>query len=522
MLAPTKELELRPHQVDGKNWLRQGFVDGKKWQLLVMPTGAGKTVSAADLMRNASMKGTRCAFIVDRLALVDQTSAVLDDYGLDHGIIQQRHPRFRPDKLIQVCSAQTLEKRDHWTDGLGLAIIDEGHTVRRGVIEQLKAMPELPVIGLTATPFTGGLSTLYENIVCPVTHNELVAQGFLVPARYFVAQPIDMAGAATTAGEWTAKEVEQRGMTILGDIAAEWVKRTKEFFGGPAKTIVFTATVEQGAHICSEFARHGFNFQQISYLDGNGDERRSKIEEFRKPDSLIDGLVSCEVLAKGFDVPDVLVGIDARPFRASFSAHIQQLGRVLRSSPGKEFALWLDHSGNLHRFWLDQCDLFANGVHSLEDTKLADRPREEPPERVIEQIMCQKCKHMMPPKVSICPSCGHERPRRQTVEMGAGEMAELEYDESGKKLPKYLLRRNDVWSQLKWLSMEMRSLTNDDHRRRWCQAKYKDFYGRFAKRDWGATEPMIADLSLQRRIRMDAKKYRQQRAAERREHETEG
>ena len=61
--------------------------------------------------------------------------------------------------------------------------------------------------------------------------------------------------------------------------------------------------------------------------------------------------MSCEALAKGFDVPDVLCLIGARPYRKSLAAHIQQIGRVMRPSPGKEFALVLDFAGNVHGFY---------------------------------------------------------------------------------------------------------------------------------------------------------------------------
>jgi hypothetical protein len=66
----------------------------------------------------------------------------------------------------------------------------------------------------------------------------------------------------------------------------------------------------------------------------------------KEPDSAIHGLIACDILTKGFDVPDVMIGVSARPYTKSLSAHIQQMGRVMRPSEGKTFALWLDHSGS--------------------------------------------------------------------------------------------------------------------------------------------------------------------------------
>jgi hypothetical protein len=67
------------------------------------------------------------------------------------------------------------------------------------------------------------------------------------------------------------------------------------------------------------------------------------VEEFRKPDSYIRGLISVAALSKGFDVSDCGVIIMARPLRSSLSEHIQILGRGLRTHPGKEECIVLDH-----------------------------------------------------------------------------------------------------------------------------------------------------------------------------------
>ncbi|TIT06446.1 MAG: helicase, partial [Mesorhizobium sp.] len=125
-----------------------------------------------------------------------------------------------------------------------------------------------------------------------------------------------------------------------------WVEQTRIHFGKAVKTIVFSPSVKHGEELCRQFAEAGYNFQQISYLDGSDKERQDKIDEFSKPNSAIDGLVSCAVLTKGFDVPDVMCGISCRPYRKSFSSHIQEMGRVMRVAGNKEFGLWLDHSGN--------------------------------------------------------------------------------------------------------------------------------------------------------------------------------
>src|SRR5687768_1084411 len=100
-------MELRDYQIESEGQLRVGYRSHRA-QLLVAPTGSGKTVVAAHILKQARDKGTRSAFVVDRINLVDQTSDVLDSYGIDHGIVQANHWRRRGEQPIQVCSAQTL------------------------------------------------------------------------------------------------------------------------------------------------------------------------------------------------------------------------------------------------------------------------------------------------------------------------------------------------------------------------------------------------------------------------------
>ena len=109
--APTKEISLRPYQADAIENLRNGIRAGKRRLLLVAGTGAGKTLTSAHLLQEADRKGSYALFIVDRVALVDQTSAVFDEYGIQHGIVQGINSRWTPRENVQVCSAQTLARR---------------------------------------------------------------------------------------------------------------------------------------------------------------------------------------------------------------------------------------------------------------------------------------------------------------------------------------------------------------------------------------------------------------------------
>jgi hypothetical protein len=128
-----------------------------------------------------------------------------------------------------------------------LLVVDECHAQRKQTIEFIKNNPHIKVVGLSASPFTKGLSGTYTNVVSPITTKKLVEQGSLVPLRVFIAKEVDMEGAKKVAGEWTQADASERGMKITGDVVTEWAKKTREIFGEPRKTIVLAGCE---AHIC--------------------------------------------------------------------------------------------------------------------------------------------------------------------------------------------------------------------------------------------------------------------------------
>jgi len=414
-------LKLRDYQEAALDMLREAFKAGHQAVTLYLATGGGKTEIAIAMLHACKVKGTRAAMLLDRIVLCDQTSQRLDKYGIDHGVLQSGHWRYRPNEMIQVCSAQTIEKRGSFP-GLSLLIIDEAHQSRAQTIEFIQNNPHIKVIGLTATPFTKGMGSVYSHVVSPITTKKLVDAGSLVPLRVFISKEIDMTGAKKVAGEWSQAEATSRGKKITGDIVAEWIKKTHEIFGKPEKTIVFCAGVDHGVDLQAKFREQGYNFVSISYKDDD-QFKKDVIEDFNKPDSDIVGLIATDILTKGFDSPAVRIGVSARPFTKSLSSHIQQMGRVMRTYPGKDFGLWLDHSGNYIRFREDWEDVFENGVSELDDGK--EKSKKEPDEKEKKDSKCPACGALWPRGSDTCTNCGHVRERKSAVVSVPGQMEEL-------------------------------------------------------------------------------------------------
>jgi len=414
-------LQLRPHQQEVVEKLRDGFKAGHMCQLLYAPTGFGKTEVAMAIMKAVAEKYKKCAIVLDRIVLVDQTSRRLDKYGISHGVMQAGHWRDKPEEHIQVCSSQTLELRKSFPE-IDLLIVDECHVTRKGLVQFIKNNPHIRVIGLTATPFTKGLGDLYTHVVGATPTGELIDKGWLVPLKVYVAKEIDMTGIKKRAGEWAAEDVTLQGIKIVGDVVDEWHKKTHAIFGKPVKTIVFSAGVEHSRELVKRFADAGYNFVSISYKEDD-QFKKDTIEEFSKPDTDIHGLIATDILTRGFDVSDVLIGVSARPFSKSFSSHVQQMGRVMRSHEGKTFGVWLDHSGNFLRFRNDWDKIFYEGVTELKEG--GEKAKKEPTVKEKKEAICPACKVLWTFSGKICGACGFEKKKPTGVDMVNGELLEL-------------------------------------------------------------------------------------------------
>ena len=459
-------LELREHQLEVVEKLRQGFKDGHRCQLLYAPTGFGKTEVAMSIMKAVSDKFNRTAMVLDRIVLVEQTSLRMGKYGIEHGVMQSGHWRHRPMERIQICSAQTLEKRQSFPD-IDLLIIDECHVQRKKTVEFIQNNPNIKVIGLTATPFTKGLGDVYTHVVGASSTGELIDKGWLAPLKVYIAKEIDMTGAKKVAGEWSSDEVSTRGMKITGDIVSEWVKKTHEVFGAPRKTVVFCSGVEHGRDLVRKFEEAGYNFKSISYKEDD-QFKKDTIEDFSKPDTDIHGLIATDILTRGFDVPDVMIGVSARPFSKSFSSHVQQLGRVMRPYDGKEFGIWLDHSGNYLRFRDDWDELYDEGVKRLKEG--GERAKKEPKEREKKEAKCPKCGVLWTFPDDKCGECGHIRTKMKNIMAIPGEMMELAT--ANQKLS---ISKQEFYSQVLYYA---RSKGFNDG---WASHKYKEKFGVWPK-----------------------------------------
>jgi len=417
-------------------------------------------------------KGKRAAFVVDRLSLIEQTSRTFLGEGIEHGVIQGDHPNYMPHLPIQVASQQTLARRK-WPMA-SVIFIDEAHTVTETVRKRIAPRDTL-AIGLTATPFSKGLGKLYDAVVNVTTTNKLIADGHLSKYRIYAPSEPDMTGVKIVRGEYEEKESVKRALTVVGDCVAEYLK-----LGNGKKFICSAINVDHVMELQRQFQAAGIVCATYTYKD-LADDRADIVEEFRKPDSNIRGLITVTAASKGFDIPDIGVVIMARPLRKSLAEHIQFFGRGLRIAPGKDECVVLDHSGNCRRFWDEWNDFFETGAVELDDGKKKEKPL--PKKASAEMVKCPKCTtlHKAMPH---CPTCGHQYATKTGAKHEDGILEEL----FGFGQRKAHEQSAQLWPQICFHARSKKPF-DDDGARRLSLGIYRGLTGQWPTTPFEKTKP---------------------------------
>jgi superfamily II DNA or RNA helicase len=412
---------LRPHQTAAHDLLRAGFRRGKRRGLLVMPTGAGKTVTALEILRLAQAQGRRGLFLCDRRVLVGQAAREAREYGIDCGVLMRdAGPLYRnPEAPIQFASKDTMlswmaSRRDFDLPPSDLVVTDEAHRSAAQTWEALlAAFPAAWEVGLTATPARSdskGLGNRYEFLCQPTSYSALIAAGVLVPARCFAP------GSKVQADRRAAKR--PRRADLVGDVVGWWERLARG-----KRTFVFASGVRHSLALRDEFLKRGY---AADHLDGDtpDDERDavlSRAGRLATGRTLV--VCSCSVLKYGVDVPSVECVQLADGF-GSLVDYLQACGRGLRASPGKEACTVIDHAGAVLYHGFPDADrpwaLAETLDHSADwQAKVAAGTAPKPQ-------VCPHCACVFAARPD-CPACGW-RPKREPkpTETNKGQLFEVE------------------------------------------------------------------------------------------------
>ena len=351
--------------------------------LLCLPTGAGKTSVASEIIRLTTLRGRRSVFLVHRRELVDQAVARLRHFGVDTGIIAAGYPEHRS-RPVQVASIPTLLKRDHAP--ADLVIVDEcSHAVSASWSRCLERYEGALIIGLTATPIRldgKGLGDLFGCIVEPVTTRELISAGYLVEPRVF-APPVDLSRLRVRAGDYAIPELAERMTKLVGSITKTWQQHA-----AGQSTVVFAVNVEHSLAIVDAFRAIGVRADHVDYKTAAG-ERARILRDLRN--GKLDMVSQVQLLSEGWDLPTLKCAVLARPTK-SLALFRQMVGRVMRP-PGP--VLVLDHAGNHHEH-----GLVTEAIPWSLDTPVK-RTAQGPAVRT-----CIVCFAVIAPGLDACPACG--------------------------------------------------------------------------------------------------------------------
>ena len=465
--------QLRDYQQQALDELRRGIAAGHKTQVLMAPTGAGKTTIASAMKQGAMLKGKRAFFVVDSLELVEQAVARFEADGLEVGVIQGQHELTNYAKPVQVCTIQTLRARwDRICEAFrpDLLVIDECHVLHKDHVRIIQECVKagVPVIGLSATPFRKGLGLVFERLVVTATLRSLTEQGYLVPALCYAPSVPDLTGVKSNGGDWVEDALAEvmGDAKLIGDVVENWCRLAEG-----RQTIVFGCNVAHSRELARQFSLAGV---RAAHVDGYTDiaERTQIIDAFRA--GRIRVLCNVAVLTKGFDAPETACVVLARPTK-SLMMHYQMMGRGLRTADGKADCIIIDHAGNCLRNGLPTDDLPAEldqGKGDNPDRKKRDKVKAEREPRP-----CGKCGYVF--STSRCPACGHQPLPHQDVEWVDGKLVPL--GEVAKRKTFTTDQRREVYAQLLWYA---RSTGKKDG---WAYYKCQEYTGHAPRDKKGVT-----------------------------------
>lgn len=359
--------QLRKYQHAAVDATVRHFQKSRDPAVIVLPTGAGKSLVIAELARIA--KG-RVLVLAHVRELVEQNHRKYIGYGLTAGIYSAGLDRKdTADKVIFGSIQSVARASSEFFADFSLLVIDECHRVSLDedtqyaqVINKLvENNPALCVLGLTATPFRLGMGFIYElsargmirsreqrffkKCVFELSLRYLIRSGYLTnPIK--IDSPVACYDFASLrlpsgAGSFSMNEIE----AVLKDqerVTPTIVKNIVEIAQDRRGVMIFAASVRHANEIAT-YLPEG----QSALITGDMglDERDAVISQFKE--QKIKFLVNIAVLTTGFDAPHVDLIAILRPTE-SVSLYQQIVGRGLRLSPGKSDCLVLDYTGAGH------------------------------------------------------------------------------------------------------------------------------------------------------------------------------
>ena len=336
---------LRDYQIDICSRVSEAF-EHHRSVMVQMPTGTGKTVVLAELVKRLKMKneGLKILIVAHRRELVEQIKATIKRMKMDS-------------RNITVESIQTISRRIDALDFIpSLVVIDEAHHALAKTYKMMwDAWPDARFLGLTATPcrlngkgFTYLFDVLVQSWDIPTFIKEkwLSIYDFVSIKSDGVTQRlIDSLQKRGADGDYQNKEMD---MLLNKRPSIERLYQSFEEYGKDRKGIVYAINICHAKKIMELYQEHGIKAVAIDSKTPAA-QRQADIEAFKNGD--IQVLVNVDIFSEGFDCPDVEFVQLARP-TLSLAKYLQMVGRGLRVAKGKKNCVIIDNVGLYRVFGL--------------------------------------------------------------------------------------------------------------------------------------------------------------------------
>lgn len=359
-VASQARRELRPYQVEAVEAIEGARVQGQRQALATMATGLGKSMVASQLIANEIERNPYQEVLVlaHMSDLVRQLEAScwpqLEKAVSTHLWTDGEQPAYSGGVVFATWQSlfSAMRKDPGGLRGrFGLVVVDEAHHAPSvGFSELLAHLSPNFLVGLTATPWRGDDRTLQVLFGKPVFTLDIVVgmqMGYLASVDYrMLTDGIDWdeISRATRQG-LTVADLNRHLLVPERDISMVEVVCEKMAEIGQPRALAFCRSIEHAERLQPLFASRGLK-TALLHSQLPREQRFKNLSGFRM--GHIDLLISIEMLNEGIDVPEVnLVAF----MRVTHSRRIflQQLGRGLRISQGKECVLVLDFVADIRR-----------------------------------------------------------------------------------------------------------------------------------------------------------------------------
>ncbi len=359
--------QLRPYQQEAVDATLNHFRKSDESAVIVLPTGAGKSLVIAELARLARRKILVLTHVKE---LVEQNHAKYQSYGLSGGIYAAGLKRKEKHHQVTFASVQSVAANlDQFRDEYSLVIIDECHRVSgeetsqyQRIIELLRQQNDsLKVLGLTATPYRLAMGWIYRyhyrgfvrgtddeqdkpfrHCIYELPLSYMINRGYLTRPELVNAAVAQYDFSALTQdrfGEYAEKDVNQL-LSKHQRVTRAIIEQVMEMAAERQGVMIFAATVQHAQEIAGYLPE-----QETALVTGATDlrDRDRLIQRFKQRQ--LKYLVNVSVLTTGFDAPHVDLIAILRPTQ-SVSLYQQIVGRGLRLDEGKQDCLVIDYAGN--------------------------------------------------------------------------------------------------------------------------------------------------------------------------------